>query len=365
MTDYRYWLDVIKKILIFLLSIILIYVGFKVSIFYIPFLIAFALSLLIEPLIRFCMKKFKMRRKFSAILIFILILSIIIGLIAWGVATLVSEATNLLGNINFYFDKISEKSQSIISQFNFDKIKISEELLAIIQNSSQDIIQTVSNLIQNILTKLLNTITSLPTVGLYIVITILALYFMCTDKIYMLDQIEHHLPEKWVKKLTKHIRALSKALGCYLKAQLKLILISFIISLIGLYIYSISGMNVKYPLTIAIGIAIVDALPIFGSGTVMVPWAIISAFNGDIRLGVAILVLWIIMCIVRQIIEPKIVSGQIGIHPIFTLLAMYTGFRFLGFIGMFVGPIVLIILKNIYEVRIDKGFVKSIFERDC
>lgn len=311
------------------------------------------------------MKKFKMRRKFSAILIFILILSIIIGLIAWGVATLVSEATNLLGNINFYFDKISEKSQSIISQFNFDKIKISEELLAIIQNSSQDIIQTVSNLIQNILTKLLNTITSLPTVGLYIVITILALYFMCTDKIYMLDQIEHHLPEKWVKKLTKHIRALSKALGCYLKAQLKLILISFIISLIGLYIYSISGMNVKYPLTIAIGIAIVDALPIFGSGTVMVPWAIISAFNGDIRLGVAILVLWIIMCIVRQIIEPKIVSGQIGIHPIFTLLAMYTGFRFLGFIGMFVGPIVLIILKNIYEVRIDKGFVKSIFERDC
>ena len=150
-----------------------------------------------------------------------------------------------------------------------------------------------------------------------------------------------------------------------MKAQLKLILISFIISLIGLYAFSISGMNIKYPLMAAIGIAIVDALPIFGSGTVMVPWAVISAFNGDIRLGVAILVLWIVMCIVRQIIEPKIVSGQIGIHPIFTLIAMYTGFRFLGFIGMFVGPIVLIILKNIYEVRIDRGFVKSIFEKDC
>lgn len=365
MTDYRYWLDVVKKTGVFLLSIILIYVGFKVSIFYIPFLIAFALSLLIEPLIRFCMKKFKMRRKFSAILIFILILSIIIGLIAWGVATLVSEATNLLENINFYFDRISEQSQNLISRFNFDKIKLSEELLNILNSSSQDIIQTASELLKNILTKLLNAITSLPTIGLYIVITILALYFMCTDKIYMLDQIEHHLPEKWVKKLTKHIRALSKALGCYLKAQLKLILISFIISLIGLYIFSISGMNVKYPLTIAIGIAIVDALPIFGSGTVMVPWAVLSAFNGDVRLGVAILILWIIMCIVRQIIEPKIVSGQIGIHPIFTLIAMYTGFKFLGFIGMFVGPIVLIILKNIYEVRIDKGFVRSIFENDC
>ena len=212
---------------------------------------------------------------------------------------------------------------------------------------------------------MLNTLTSLPKIGIYIVITILALYFMCTDKIYMLDQIEHHLPEKWVKNLSRHVKALVKALGCYLKAQLKLVLISFIISLIGLYIFSISGMNIKYPLMIAIGIAIVDALPIFGSGTVMVPWAIISAFNGDVRLGVAILVLWIVMCVVRQILEPKIVSGQIGIHPIFTLIAMYTGFRFLGLIGMFFGPIVLIILKNIYEVRIDKGFVKSIFEKNC
>lgn len=365
MSNYKYWLDVIKKILIFLLSIFFIYIGFKISIFYIPFLIAFVLSLLIEPLIRFLMKKFKMRRKFSAILIFVIILSIIISLIIWGVITLVSEATSFLENINFYFDKISQGMQNLFSRFNFDKIKLSDEITVILQDSSNNLIQTASSWLQGFLTKLLNALTSIPTIGLYIVITILALYFMCTDKIYMLDQIEHHLPEKWVKNLTKHIKALTKALGCYLKAELKLILISFVISLIGLYIFSIIGMNVKYPLMIAIGIAIVDALPIFGSGTVMVPWAIFSAFNGDIRLGVSILVLWIIMCVVRQIMEPRIVSGQIGIHPIFTLIAMYTGFRFLGFIGMFVGPIVLILLKNIYEVRIDRGFVKSIFERDC
>ena len=212
---------------------------------------------------------------------------------------------------------------------------------------------------------MLNILTSLPSIVLYIVITIVALYFMCTDKIYMLDQVEHHLPEKWVKKLTTHIKALIKQLGCYLKAQVKLVLISFVISLVGLTIFSMTGLKVNYPLMAAIGIAIVDALPIFGSGTVMVPWAIITAFNGDVTLGIAILVLWIIMSIVRQVIEPKIVSGQIGIHPIFTLIAMYTGFRFLGFIGMFVGPIVLIVLKNIYEVRIDRGFVKSIFEKDC
>ena len=113
----------------------------------------------------------------------------------------------------------------------------------------------------------------------------------------------------------------------------------------------------------ALIIGFVDALPIFGSGTVMLPWAIFTAFMGDIRLAIAIFVLWAIMSIVRQFIEPRIVSGQIGIHPIFTLIAMYTGFRFIGVIGMLLGPIILIILKNIYGTLIDKGVVKSIFER--
>lgn len=363
--DFNYWLKVIKKLLVLSIGIFLIYIGFKVSIFYIPFLIAFILSQLIEPVIRFCMKKLKMRRKVSAILIFIIVLSIIIGLIAGGIITLVSEASNLLENINYYFEKIYNGTQNIISDFNFSKIQLSNELSTILSNSTGDFINTASNWAKNILTSFLNAVTSLPKVGLCIVITILALYFMCTDKIYMLDQIEHHLPEEWVKKLTKHIKALTKKIGCYLKAQFILIIVSFIISLIGLYIFSAIGMKVSYPLLTAIGIAVVDALPIFGSGTVMVPWAVISACNGDITLGISILVLWIIMSIVRQIIEPKIVSRQIGIHPIFTLIAMYTGFRFIGFLGMFVGPIVLIILKEIYGNRIDKGFVKSIFERDC
>ena len=103
-----------------------------------------------------------------------------------------------------------------------------------------------------------------------------------------------------------------------------------------------------------------DALPILGSGSVMIPWAIISGLNGDLTLGICILTLWIIMTLVRQFIEPRIVSGNIGIHPIFTIASMYTGFRIMGVVGMFVGPIVLIILKNIFAKSIDEGIVKNI-----
>lgn len=84
----------------------------------------------------------------------------------------------------------------------------------------------------------------------------------------------------------------------------------------------------------ALFIGFVDALPILGSGTVMIPWAIISGINGDINLGIAIIVLLIIMSVVRQVLEPKLVSKNIGVHPIFTLIAMYTGFKAIGILRL-------------------------------
>ena len=94
----------------------------------------------------------------------------------------------------------------------------------------------------------------------------------------------------------------------------------------------------------------------------MIPWAILSGINGDINLGIAIIVLLIIMSIARQVLEPKLVSKNIGIHPIFTLASMYTGFKILGVLGLFLGPILLIIIKNIFAQSIEKGIVKSIKE---
>ena len=95
----------------------------------------------------------------------------------------------------------------------------------------------------------------------------------------------------------------------------------------------------------------------------MIPWAIISATNGDLALGISIFILYIVILVVHQILEPKIVSGHIGVHPIFTLISMYTGFRISGVIGLILGPIVLIILQNLFETMIDNGIVKTILDR--
>ena len=95
----------------------------------------------------------------------------------------------------------------------------------------------------------------------------------------------------------------------------------------------------------------------------MIPWAIISATNGNLSLGIALIILYIIVLVTRQLTEPKVVSNKIGIHPIFTLIAMYTGFKITGVLGLFIGPIILIILKNIFSTMIDDGIVKSILNR--
>lgn len=362
--DMNYWSKVFRKIVIFLLSILGIYLGFKLAVFYMPFLVAFILSLLIEPIIRFCMKHFKLKRRTSAIIVFIIVLAILIGFLAWGIVALISESSNLLSSLNFYVEKITYQFTNFTSKIDLTKLKIPKEIIEALQSSGKDLLATAVEYLKRILTSLLNAITSIPTIAIYTVISILSLYFICTDKIYMIDQLEHHFPEMWVKKLTKHIKEITKSLGYYLKAEAILVLVSFVICLIGLYIFKFVGLNVQYPLMAALGIAFVDALPIFGTAAVMIPWAIISACNGDLTLGISLIVLLAIMGIIRQFIEPRVVSGQIGIHPIFTLIAMYTGFKFIGVIGMLIGPIILIILKNIFGTMIDKGVAKSIFERE-
>ena len=357
--DLSYIYKIIRKILNIVLLIIGIYLGLKLAVFYIPFIIAFIISLIIEPAIKFLMKKTNITRKMSSIIIFLLAFSIIIGSVTWGIISLVSESTNLLQTLNIYIDKVYTQMQETISKMSITKISISKNISNLVQDASTEILFKISGWLTEFLTKLINVITSIPTIAIYTVITILSLYFICTDRIYILDLMEYHMPSKWIQKLAVHIKEISKNLGGYLKAEVTLIFVSFMISVIGLYILKFLGMNVKFPLLIALGVSFVDALPILGAGTVIVPWAIFSALDGDIKLAIAIIILWIIMSVIRQFLEPKIVSGKIGIHPIFTIIAMYTGFRIIGILGMLFGPIVLIILKSIFSNRLEQGISRS------
>lgn len=260
--DVSYWTRVFKRILYVVFILLGLYIGLKLSVFYMPFLVAFIISLMVEPAIKFIMRKTNLTRRTSSIIIFVIVSLIILGTLTWLIITLFSESSSLLQGLNNYFDKAYIQFQSLISTFNYDKIHLSSEVLSVIENSTEDLLTTASNWLRGALTGLINFITSLPSIAICIGITVVALYFICVDKIYILDQIEYHLPKVWVKKIRVHLKDLIESLGGYLKAEATLILVSFIVSLIGLYILEFSEFNVQYPLLMALFIGFVDALPI-------------------------------------------------------------------------------------------------------
>lgn len=327
---------ILKKVFGLILIVILFVISAKLFMFYIPFLIAYLISLLVEPLIKWVHKKTDFSRKTSSVIVLITVFALLLGLIIWGTFSLISESTNLLGALNTYVEKATEWINSLIKMVDMDKLAISDEIKQIIQTSSEDILSKVITFLKDVLTGFLERLKSIPTILIYTVITILATYFITSDKIYIWDRMEHHVPKKILGKISTKVEKITQSLGGYLKAEFIMIGISFVIVLMGLNIFYLMGMNVGYPLLMALFIGFVDALPILGSGTVMIPWSILLFLNKEYSVGCSILGLYIFTSVVRQLVEPKIISSKIGIHPLFTLIAMYTGFKLIGVIGMLV-----------------------------
>ncbi len=146
--DMGYWNKVIRRVFIFILTLIGIFLTFKLAVFYIPFLIAFIITVIIEPIIKFVAKKSKLNRKTSAVIVLAIVFVILIGLLIWGITTLISESSNLLMSLNEYFEKAYFTVQDLISKVDFSKIRISDEVYKIIQNSAYEFLGTISNLIK-------------------------------------------------------------------------------------------------------------------------------------------------------------------------------------------------------------------------
>ena len=236
--DLSYIYRVIRKILNIILIIIGGYIGIKLVVFYIPFLIAFIISLIAEPEIRYLMKKMNFSRRMSSVIIFLLVFSIIIGSVTWGIVSLISESTNLLQTLNIYIDKAYAQIQDAIGKISITKISVSNNLSNFMKDTSTEMLFKISGWLTDFLNKLLNCefFKKKCFFSIYTVITILALYFICTDRIYILDLMEHHMPSKWVQKIAIYIKEITKNLGGYLKAVAILIFVSFTISVVGLYI---------------------------------------------------------------------------------------------------------------------------------
>ena len=254
---------ILKNCLVLLFAIVLFYLGLKLSIFYMPFLIGYIISILIEPLIKFVKNKTNLSRKTSSVIVLVFVFILLIALMIWGVITLINELSDFLSGMNMYLDKIIifiREAWKYLEQFN-----LPDDIKYLLQNSVRAIFNGFSTMLKNSMTKILQSISSIPTIFIYSIITILATYFISSDKFYILDRLEHHFPKSWVGKVRMHLSEIISSLGKYLKAEAILILITFIIVTIGLNLFYILDMKITYPFLMAVFIGFVDALPILRS----------------------------------------------------------------------------------------------------
>ena len=348
-------------ILYIVLVLIVVYLLFKLGIFLFPFTLALFFSILTQPFSRFLQKKLKFSQKIATIVSIVLFLVIFLAFISLSALRLSGEIYKLSINLNKYskdfqslWNHTIDRVYSLLGYFpeGFDEQ---------VKSSINGFIRMGTSKLGSFINSLINFITSIPTIILYICITILSTFFISLDKKKIMTFLEQQFPETWIKKVYNIKREMFNVLGSYIRAQIILMTICFFELLISFNLLSFLKFNLPYPLIFSIIICIIDALPILGAGAVLLPWSLISFATGDIRLGLALLGIYFLVLSVRQMLEPKLISQNLGVHPLVTLISMYSGFKFFGVIGFLIGPVVMIILKNVFSRELEIGFFREIF----
>lgn len=187
-------------------------------------------------------------------------------------------------------------------------------------------------------------VTGLPDFFLFLVTTILASFMLCAQYDALGAWARRQVPPAWREKVETIAKSLRTTLVAWLQAQLKLIGINFLVLTMGLML-----LQVDYPFLFGGLIALIDALPVFGTGTVLLPWSVLRFLRGDTRRGVGLLLLYGATYLSRTVLEPRLVGKQMGLHPLLTLLALYAGYRVLGVLGMILFPIGALLIKQFWD----------------
>jgi sporulation integral membrane protein YtvI len=340
----------VKKFIIiaFILAIVLFLLPYSV-----PLVLALATALILEPAVQHLQVNYRLKRTHAVVTIFSLFLiiagfvfSFLIAIFVQQMMMFSQKLPNILNEATAVFNKLISKWESYSSS-------IPKEIIASLENSVKTIQHLLLQFATNLTQSIVHYITLIPGFLIHFLVYLVALFLISLDLPKLKKGIRKYLSERTHQRLEMVVTQLSKAGIGFIKAQFLLSLITFFMALAGLLL-----LKVNYAVVMALIIVLVDILPILGTGSVLVPWGIISIANGNNGLGIGLIVLFVIITVVRRVIEPKVFSTNLGISPLAALVSVYLGFQLLGFIGLFVGPAFVILV----ETMIKAGVIKFSFK---
>ncbi len=321
----------------------------KLLVILMPFIIGLLISKLIDPAVTTLHARLKVPRGLSTL---VLIFAVIFGL-GFGIYALIGRLSReLLGlsrEFSLWSNAVLNYIQNMSNKLDTQSYGLSGTISDYLSTAAESFLSKLGDLTALLGSKLLSLATSVPNVLFFIVITFVSAFFLTKDKHRIDRWLKPLFQGKWTKneKLLIIRKDVLGVLWGYLRAQLIMMTLTFVESSIGLWI-----IGIRYPIPIALAIALIDALPILGPATIYIPWVISKLILGNYGTALSLFILYLIVTLARQALEPKILSTQIGIYPLVTLLAMYIGLKTLGVAGIILGPVSVIFLLALFKTGI-------------
>lgn len=338
-----------RTLLLMAVSLAFLYLLFTVGA---PFLLALVAAIFLEPLTVLMMKKTRMNRLAASTISSTLFTVILLGLLGLIGMKLVSELGSFfeklpefLTSANVYLRDLIEQAQRYSSN---GAAPVPDQL----ENWMSTLTNALKDLSTNISTVLFGFASGIPDFFIFFIVFLVAVYLFTLSMPMMKITFLSLFEDKSRLQVEEVLSSLRKSVFGFLRAQLLLSVITYIISFIGLLV-----IGTGYPLAISLLIVVVDILPVLGVGSALIPWALYQIAIGDIYTGLGLIILFLVITVVRRIIEPKILGDAVGIGALSALISLYIGYALVGVIGVFLGPIVVIVFMamrkaGLFDIKI-------------
>lgn len=341
-------LQKIDRLVLFFVIYTLAFVVFIGTLNYtLPFVLAFIFGFILKKPTLFLMKKLKLNNSISSLITTIVFFAIIILILLWGITILTQETIQLGKNTQIYFTNNFPNITSFINKIQEYYKGLDPSILSSIQSNLTNIFSKFSSFTVNITGKaikmFISFLTSVPYLIMVILFTLLTTYFFTRDMTVSENTVLNLFPKNETDKLSYILKETKRMLGNYVLSYLLIISLTFVETIIVFLIF-----KVKYAVLLSILCAMFDLLPILGIGSIYIPLAILYFIFHNYITAFGLIISYAVVSIIRQLIEPKIVSSSLGIHPVAVLAALFIGLKANGISGMFF-CIFLVVFFNIFR----------------
>lgn len=355
--DGKKYVRILLNILVPLFTIYVIcFWGPRLLKFFMPFVIGWIVAMIANPLVRLLEKKMKIVRSHSSIVLIVGVLALVITGLYLLTVKLFTELSAFVSGLPQIYEtsqtEIIAAYQKISHLFGFlpDSMETSfEQLMNSVNGYLGDLVQQMAASAGGVVTR------TIPEVFVNMVVMILAAYLLLAEHDRIVTYVRRYMPEvskRYVGFLKRDMRTV---IGGYFMAQFKIMFVVGAILLVGFLL-----LGVPYSFFLAIAIALLDFLPMFGTGTALIPWAIVKLFTGEYAYAFWLVVIYVVTQAVRQVIQPKIVGDSMGLSPLTTLVLLFLGFKFKGIAGMILAVPVGLIFINFYRYGAFDSLIENV-----